>query len=221
MKMAGSVWIILGVMAGAFSLWAIPHGYHQLSSAQSQERNLESPKEEKIDSSKNSTTTGDNSPSIIAGDQSNINVYYGNTVEAAKSKYEPKFEFYYQLKKGDPVNPDGTKNYEFGFKNITDQPLLNFEFSLEFRNPIQKIDYDFSRSTANMTGGKGLSDDKMRFHWFGNQIMEDDGWVVFVIKSEAEPAIRKLATKLVGRLAGSSQLIPADKEALKEIRSTY
>jgi len=120
------------------------------------------------------------------------------------------YEFYFQPLKGNPTNDDGTLNYEIGFKNITDSPLLNFAFTIRFRQPIISVDYDFNRSSANMTGGRGLSNDRMEFNWFGNQIMENSGWVVFIIKTNSQPAIAKLSTNLVGRVVDSNKIIEPD-----------
>lgn len=124
------------------------------------------------------------------------------------------YELYFQPLKGQPSNPDGTLNYEIGFKNITDSPLHNFIFTLTFKEPVLSVTYDSSRSSANMTGGEGLSPDGKRFNWLGNQIMEDGGWAVFVIRSEATPVISRISTKLVGRIVGTNQVIPPDPEGI-------
>ena len=65
-----------------------------------------------------------------------------------------------------------------------------------------------------MTGGDGLTTNNKRFNWFGNQIMEDGGWVVFVIKSKTIPTISKLSTKLVGRVVGTNQTISPDPDGI-------
>lgn len=120
------------------------------------------------------------------------------------------YEFYFQPLKGNPKNADGTLNNEIGFKNITDSPLHNFIFTIIFREPVISVKYDFHRSSANMTGGEGLTHDSKCFNWFGNQIMEDGGWAVFIIKSKTVPKISKISTKLVGRIVGTNQIIPPD-----------
>ena len=120
------------------------------------------------------------------------------------------YEFYFPLLKGKLKEADGTLNYEIGFKNITDSPLHNFVFTIIFREPVLSVEYDFSHSSANMTEGTGLSDDGKRFNWLGNQLMEDGGWAVFVIKSKTIPVISKISTKLVGRVVGTNQIIPPD-----------
>lgn len=120
------------------------------------------------------------------------------------------YEFYFQPLKGRPKESDGTLNYEIGFKNITDSPLHNFVFTIIFRDPVLSVEYDFSRSSANMTGGSGLSDDGKCFNWLGNQLMEDGGWAVFIIKSGTTPVILIISTKLVGRVVGTNQIIPPD-----------
>ena len=113
-----------------------------------------------------------------------------------------------------PVNNDGLENYEIGFKNLTDSPLHNFAFTIWFVDPVESVEYDFSRSSANMTGGDGLSTDRRRFNWFGNQIMEDGGWAVFVIITKTVPQIKKISTKLVGKVASSNKVIPPDPKGI-------
>ncbi|MCK4734125.1 MAG: toll/interleukin-1 receptor domain-containing protein [Methanophagales archaeon] len=124
------------------------------------------------------------------------------------------YEFYFQPLKGNPKDVDGTLNYEIGFKNITDSPLHNFIFTLIFREPVLSVRYDFSRSSANMTGGDGLTHDGKRFSWLGNQLIEGGGWAVFIIKSKTIPDISKISTKLVGRVAGTNQVIPPDPNGI-------
>ena len=136
-------------------------------------------------------------------------------VESPTPAPSPAYGFYFQPTKN-PTNADGSKNYEIGFENLTAQPLLNFQFTIYFRQPIESVVYDFQRSTAYATGGDGLSADKTTFHWLGNQIMEDGGWVVFVIKTKNSPEIRKISTKLLGRDVHSGQLLPPDPEGLKQ-----
>ncbi|VVB94213.1 TIR domain protein [uncultured archaeon] len=113
---------------------------------------------------------------------------------------------------------DGTLNHEFGFKNITNSPLINFIFTLSFEEPVLSVEYIFRRSSANMTGGDGLTHDGKRFNWLGNQIMEDGGWAVFIIKSKTIPVISKISTKLVGRIAGTDRVIPPDPEGIHHNR---
>jgi len=50
----------------------------------------------------------------------------------------------------------------------------------------------------------------MEFNWFGNQIMENSGWIVFIIKTNTRPDIAKLSTNLVGRVADSNEIIKPD-----------
>ncbi len=167
-------------------------------------------------------TSGDSSPAIITSPGSQVNInYYGPTVKDDDKANEPKYEFYFQPLKGKPENPDGSKNYEIGFKNLTTDPLVNFEFGLLFRNPVQNITYDFNRSSANFTGGEGLNHDKTKFHWMGNQIMGNGGWVVFIIKSKNPPNISKLNTRVVGRLVDSNKLILSDSGGLKQISESF
>lgn len=124
------------------------------------------------------------------------------------------YEFYFQPLKGNPTNEDGTLNYEIGLKNITDSPLLNFRFTIHFRQPVISVEYDSNRSSANMTGGRGLSEDGMEFNWLGNQIMENGGWAVFIIKTNTQPAIAKLSTNLVGRVQGSNNIVEPDPNSI-------
>jgi hypothetical protein len=132
------------------------------------------------------------------------------TIHPAMASYE----FYYQHK-DTPTKSDGSKYFEFGFKNLTHSPLINFTFTIRFNGAVESVRYDFERSTANMFGGKGLVDNGKTFNWFGNQIMEDEGWIVFTIKSRNVPHIKKISTKLVGRIAGSNEIIKPDPEGLK------
>lgn len=127
---------------------------------------------------------------------------------------QPSYEFYFQKMKK-PDDADGTKYFEMGFKNLTDKPLLNFEFTALFHEPIESIQYVPSRSSANMAGGDYLNEQRTRFNWRGNQIMEDGGWVVFTIKSKTAPVIAKLSTKLLGRAINTNELIPPDLEGLR------
>jgi hypothetical protein len=76
------------------------------------------------------------------------------------------YEWYFQRMKNPPTG--ATDYWEIGFKNITDQPLHNFEFAIEFDRPVSDMRYDFGRSTANFTGGQGLSANGRRYHWLGN-----------------------------------------------------
>lgn len=157
----------------------------------------------------NTTTTGHNSPAITnTGSNNQIKVVY-NLDEFNNDL--PSYELHYEIMKT-PPNKEGANNYyELGFKNITKKPLLNFTFVLYFEEPIKGIKYDFSRSTANMTGGKGLSSDKKSFHWFGNQIMEDGGWVVFIIETNnAIPAIKHVCTKYTGLKMPEKKIILSD-----------
>jgi hypothetical protein len=124
------------------------------------------------------------------------------------------YEFYFKPLKGNPKDADGTLNYEIDFKNITDSPLHNFIFTLIFEEPVLSVEYDFSRSSANMTGGDGLTRDGKRFNWLGNQIMEDGGWAVFIIKSKTIPVVSGISTKLIGRVAGTNQIIPPDPNGI-------
>lgn len=126
------------------------------------------------------------------------------------------FEFYFQDMKN-PSTAEKDNYWEIGFKNITDTPLHNFAFAVEFSNPVETIEYDFNRSSANMDGGAGLSKDRNLFHWFGNQIMEDGGWVVFTIKSKGMPKITRLCTKLLGRSHDASTLFSPDPSGVQEI----
>lgn len=119
------------------------------------------------------------------------------------------YEFYCQRMKRPPENSTDDW-YEIGFKNLTDSPLHNFRFTVVFAEPVHEVVYDFRRSSANMTGGDYLSEDGTQFNWFGNQIAEDGGWVVFNVRSSSQPAIARLSTKLLGRMAGTNQLIPPD-----------
>ena len=65
-----------------------------------------------------------------------------------------------------------------------------------------------------MTGGDGLTHDGKRFNWLGDQIMEDGGWAVFIIKSKTNPVISRISTKLVGRVVGTNQIIPPDPNGI-------
>jgi len=165
----------------------------------------------------NTTTTGHNSPAITnTGSNNQINVVYSSD---DLNNGLPSYELHYEIMKS-PPNKEGANNYyELGFKNITNKPLLNFAFVLNFEKPIKGIKYDFNRSTANMTGGKGLSNDKKSFHWFGNQIMEDGGWVVFVIETNnAIPAIKHVCTKYTGLKMPEKKIILSDTAGLASFK---
>jgi len=127
------------------------------------------------------------------------------------------YEFFFQQLKGNPMDADGTLNHEIGFKNITDSPLHNFKFTLIFKEPVLAVKYDFNRSSANLTGGDGLTHGGKRFNWSGNQIMEDGGFALFIIKSKTVPVISRISTKFVGRVAGTNQLIPPDPNGVQNI----
>ncbi len=115
------------------------------------------------------------------------------------------YEFWFQGMKKPPVETPH-EYWEFAFKNLTDAPLHNFEFEAEFAHPVESVRYEAARSSANMTGGNELSNDRKTFHWLGNQIMEN-GWVVFVVRSKVEPVINAIRTKLLGREQGTNHLI--------------
>ena len=123
------------------------------------------------------------------------------------------YEFYFQTTKAPPADGEGLY-YEIGFKNLTDSPLHNFTFALRFSEPIEEITYKAGRSSANMTGGQGLSADRMRFHWRGNQLMEDGGWAVFIIRTRTALVIKRVSTKLLGRQAETLHLILPDPVGL-------
>lgn len=126
------------------------------------------------------------------------------------------YELYFQkMKKPGPASQDN--QWEIGFKNVTDSPLHNFAFAIEFSSPVDSVTYDFSRSSANMTGGEGLGAGNRMFHWFGNQLFEDGGWAVFVIRSNSVPVIKRICTKLLGRSADLKNLFPPDPNGLQEI----
>lgn len=162
-------------------------------------------------------STGSFSPAISAGSNNQVDITYNflNTKQInSTNELQPSYEFYYQVLKANPENADGSQNYEIGFKNITKRPLLNFQFTLHFAYPIESVKYDHRRSSAMMTGGKGLSKDKKKFHWLGNQIMEDEGWAVFILKTKNSPNIERVSTKLVGKIVGEEKIILPDPEGL-------
>lgn len=119
---------------------------------------------------------------------------------------DPKYEFYYQSLKGNPRNPDGTFNYEVGFKNISGAPLFEFELDLDFNNSVISIDYDFSRSSVNITGGKYLHNNNKSYEWRG-QMLSTNGWIVFIIKSIDEPRISNIRTKHTGKIVSNGRII--------------
>jgi hypothetical protein len=68
-----------------------------------------------------------------------------------------------------------------------------------------------------MAGGDYLSSDKKRFHWFGNQIMEDGGWIVFRIETkQPPPIITRVCTKIPGVIIPQKKLILPAPEGLKK-----
>lgn len=118
----------------------------------------------------------------------------------------PAYELYYQPMKGNPSNPNGSLNFEIAFKNISENPLFEFYVNLQFAAPIIDIQYDFSRSAVNLTGGRGLSDSKAEFEWSG-QMLPTDGWVVFILKSNSAPRIKSIATRHHGRYVSNGRII--------------
>jgi nucleoside 2-deoxyribosyltransferase len=118
----------------------------------------------------------------------------------------PAFELYFQPMKGNRENPDGSLNYEIGFKNISGSPLFEFYLRLKFAAEILDIQYDFRRSAVNLTGGRGLSDDKTSFEWIG-QMLPTGGWIVFVLKSRKVPIIESIVTKHHGRYVSDGKTI--------------
>jgi hypothetical protein len=119
---------------------------------------------------------------------------------------DPDYELYYQPSKGNPSNPDGSLNFEIGFKNISKKTLFEFSIEIDFGVPILDIHYDFSRSSVNLTGGRGLSANKTSFEWRG-QMLPSEGWIVFNIKSMITPNIKKIITKHSGRYISNGQII--------------
>lgn len=128
------------------------------------------------------------------------------TVKNQLNIVDPQYELYFQPKKGNPSNPDGTLNFEIGFKNISGVPLFEFLVQLVFKDPIINIEYNFSRSNVNLTGGEGLSTDKTRFEWLG-QMLPTDGWIVFNIVSSQMPVIGSMITKHHGKVVSSGAII--------------
>jgi len=161
------------------------------------------------------STSGPYSPAITnTGSNSEVNVVY-NLNKSEVDKFTPCYELYYQLMKDPPDTSRADNYYEIGFKNITEAPLINFMFVLYFKEPIDGIKYEFSRSSANMTGGQGLSNDRKSFHWMGNQIMEDGGWVVFIIETKTPPPIiTRICTKYTGIVVPEQRIIYPDKEGI-------
>ena len=105
-----------------------------------------------------------------------------------------------------------------------DEPLINFEFALYFKSPVHSVDYDSNRSSANFTGGEYLNPEKTRYHWRGNQIMEDGGWVLFIITTaNPPPIITRVCTKVPGVHVPDKKLILPDPGGIpkeKEKRPT-
>lgn len=157
------------------------------------------------------TSSGPFSPAIAAeGSNSNVSLFYSFKSDKL-GKNVPRYELYYQKMKSPPQGVPPEEACEIGFKNITDEPLVNFEFALYFKNPVDSVDYDFNRSSAIFTGGEHLSPDKRRYHWRGNQIMEDGGWVVFVIRTtNLPPVITRICTKVPGVRVPDNVLILPD-----------
>ena len=118
----------------------------------------------------------------------------------------PAYELYYQPLKGNQSNPDGSLNFEIGFKNISGTPLFEFNVNLQFATPIIDIQYDFSRSAVNLTGGRGLSENRTEFEWLG-QMLPTDGWIVFILKSNSTPRIKSIITKYHGRYISNGRII--------------
>lgn len=118
----------------------------------------------------------------------------------------PQYELIFQPQKSKPKNEDGTLNYEIGFKNISENPLLEFKINLSFRQPVLSVTYDFSRSNVNLTGGKNLYDSNSRFDWIG-QMLPTEGWIVFIIKSEKKPIISNVQTNYTGICYPSGKII--------------
>jgi len=118
----------------------------------------------------------------------------------------PAYELYFQPLKGNPSNPDGSLNFEIGFKNVSGAPLFEFYVNLQFATPIIDIQYEFSRSSVNLTGGRGLSENKSEFEWSG-QMLPTDGWIMFILKSDSTPEIRSITTKHHGRYISNGRII--------------
>lgn len=118
----------------------------------------------------------------------------------------PTYELYYQPLKGNPSNPDGTLNFEIGFKNISGAPLFEFYVNLQFAKPIVDIEYDFERSAVNLTGGRGLSERKTEFEWSG-QMLPTNGWIVFTLRSRLTPVIKSIITKHHGRFVSNGKIL--------------
>jgi hypothetical protein len=121
------------------------------------------------------TASGPFSPAITAiGSNSSVSVSYSLGPDD-KGKQFPQYELYFQKMKAPASEAIPDELYEIGFKNITEKPLLNFEFAIHFKEQVESVQYDFGRSSANLAGGDYLSSDGMQFHWRGNQIMENGG----------------------------------------------
>ena len=163
----------------------------------------------------NTRSSGPFSPAITStGPNSDVSVTYSFKSDDL-AKDVPRYELYCQKMKSPPESAIPEEVYEMGFKNITDSPLLNFEFAIYFKEPVESVKYDFNRSSANLTRGKYLSPDKKRYHWRGNQIMEDGGWVVFIIRTKTPPPIiTRICAKIPGILIPDKKLIAPDPDGI-------
>ena len=160
-------------------------------------------------------SSGPFSPAIVVtGLGSEVSVSYSFRSENA-GKDAPDYELYYQSMKSPPDGQPPEEFYEMGFKNITDHPLLNFEFAVSFREPVESVTYDPDRSSSIFTGGEYLSSDRRRYHWRGNQVTAHGGWVVFVIRTKhPPPVISAISTDVPGVRMPGKELIPADPQGL-------
>ncbi len=159
------------------------------------------------------TTDGSFSPAISTeGDNSDVIINY-NFENSEDNVSIPKYELFYQKIKNPQPYQNTNKYYELGFKNITKKPINNFEFTLIFEQPVDSINYEYRRSSSNFTGGKGLYDNGKKFNWRGNQISENNGWVVFLIKTNyPPPVISKIYTNVTGIFHTNKQIILADSD---------
>lgn len=165
----------------------------------------------------NSTTNGPFSPAIVSeGDNNEVTINY-NFKGSEENILTPQYELFFQKMKSPPSLDIADQYYEIGFKNITEKPIINFEFTLIFEQPVDTINYEHRRSSSNFTGGSGLSDNKKIFNWRGNQISENGGWVVFLIKTEnPPPVISKIYTNVSGIIKPSNEVILADLDHFKK-----
>lgn len=124
------------------------------------------------------------------------------------------YDFYLQPHEKRPKNPDGSWNYKMVFRNLKNEAIPNFAFTIYFKEPVLEVKYDKYHSYAEVASGEGLSADGKRYNWIGDKLPGAGGMILFDVRTKSIPEVVRLSTKFFGKHAGSIRAIPPDPTGL-------